>query len=99
MEKNVEGKYKVTVYLPDELLMPVWQKYARVGRDNTDDDALTRNYKQALEVIEGGTYSGPDGEEHSLKDTPIEKVPPAVVAWVGATVTVWTAEQFAIEKN
>jgi len=99
MNKGVEGKYTVRIELPDALMMPAWQAYARVGRENPDDDSVTRNYKQAMQVIEGGTYTDEHGVSFDLKATPLEKVPPAVVIWVGANVVTYVTEQFSIEKN
>lgn len=98
MNQNVEGVYSVRIELPDTLYAPAWQAYARVSRDETDEDGITRFYRRALEVIEGGTFTV-DGVEHDIKTTPIEKTPVAVMKWIGDRVTVYVSEQFAIEKN
>lgn len=99
MNKSVEGKYQVTISLPDALYMPVWQEYARIGREHAGEDNVTANFLKARAVIESGSYTGADGVERDVKTTAIAEIPPAVVAWVGSTVLVYVNEQFAIEKN
>ena len=98
MNETIEGKYTVTIAMPDVLTAAVWYRYAKAGRDHGEDDLTTCRYYQALTLIEGGSWTA-NGERHDLKAAGQDEVPAAVVLWVGNVVAQYVADQFVIEKK